>query len=254
MPIRFWSRGLAALAVCLGLATTAGDALAQQNSLFGGSGPSNGAMGFGTASTSLAGGGTSSGAGMQSGGFPAQGFPGAAGGAGGTGMSLGASGFGAGQGMTGAGGTTGQRTGFVGQSNTRFVGNAQAGQNPGQNQNIRQNTAGNRRTGQNQNQNQGAGGAGQQRSIRPRLVVSFTPPRPSTEKVTTTLSTRFQKLSDRAGFENVTVEAEGNRVILRGEVASTETSRLAGMLARLEPGVRSVTNELTVKPPAPSVD
>ena len=171
-----------------------------------------------------------------------------------TGMGLGATGMGA----TGATGMQGmgqqQRTGLVGQSNQRFVGNAQAGQNQqGMNQNrAGQNRgAGNRRAaGQNPNQaNQGQaqGNPAQGRAIRPQLQVAFSATRPTLQKSAGVLSTRFETLSSRAGFEGITVQTEGNNVILRGQVDSASTSRLAAALARMEPGVRSVKNELTVK-------
>jgi hypothetical protein len=41
---------------------------------------------------------------------------------------------------------------------------------------------------------------------------------------------------------------------LRGEVSSEDDSRMAAMMARLEPGIRSVKNELVVKAPAPESD
>jgi osmotically-inducible protein OsmY len=161
--------------------------------------------------------------------------------------------------MTGAqgaaGGTAaGQAGRFVGQTNSRFVGMAAAGQQqPGQNQNRNnQNRNTNRNQAQNQNQNQSGANTNNQRAIRPRLTVNFEYPLPSVEKTTTALTTRFEKLSKRAAFKGVTIEADGSRVTLRGEVDSPETSRLAAALTRLEPGVRTVQNELTVtKAPAP---
>jgi len=240
--LRSWS--VAAIVVCLMAAHGATCAHAQQNSLFGSSGPASGSTGFGTATTgstlgSAAGG--AQGTGLPTSAFPTSGFP-----AGGT------AGAAAGQGMTGMAGQ--QRTGLVGQTNNRFVGMAAAGQNP-QQQNQTTNRQGqnrnntNRRQGQNQNQaNQAGAGAGnQQRSIRPQLVVAFDHPRPTVKTTETALNERFQKLSNRAGFEGITVEGEGSKVILRGEVDSAETSRKATMLSRLQPGVRSVQNELTIK-------
>jgi hypothetical protein len=118
-------------------------------------------------------------------------------------------------------------------------------QNQGQNRNN-----GRGRGGQNQNQNQAGNNNQQQRSIRPQLVVAFTPPAPAAGTVATRISTRLQKIQ-RGGFKGVTVEMDGKRAILRGEVSSEDDSRMAAMMARLEPGIRSVKNELVVKEPAP---
>jgi hypothetical protein len=145
----------------------------------------------------------------------------------------------------------------VGQGSTVIAGMNQAGQTgAGQNmqmQNNRQgqgqnrNNANNRRQGQNQNQT--GANANNQRSIRPQLIVAFDRPSAAKRKTTATLVKRFDKLSDRAGFENVTMDFEGGKLILRGEVESEAASRKAFFLAKMEPGVRSVLNELVVKAP-----
>jgi len=247
------SFGFAALAFAALMAGTGNPAQAQSSGMFG----TNGAMSstLGTASAS-----SSSGSGLTA--FPSSQFATSNFGAS-TGQSaVGQGGFGqTGLGQTATGmngqGQVGQRAGLVGQGNAMLAGMNQAGQpatgqnmqnnrQPGQNRNNA-----NRRGGQSQNQ-AGTAGASNQRSIRPRLVVAFDSPAPVATKMATTLATRFDKLSDRAGFENVTVEIDGKKVILRGEVASDATSRKAAMLARLEPGVRSVQNELVVKAPAPA--
>jgi hypothetical protein len=156
--------------------------------------------------------------------------------------------------MGGMGAAGGQRQGLVGQANTRFVGNQQAMQNQtGQNQfNNRQNT-GNRGRGQNANQNNNQAGANQnQRTVRPQLIVAFDRPQGVAERSTLTLAQRFQKLSSRKAFEGITIEADGGKLTLRGEVDSAQTGKLAVTLARMEPGVKSVKNELTVREPAPA--
>ncbi len=118
----------------------------------------------------------------------------------------------------------------------------------------------NRRTNQNRNQaNQtGAGAANQQgRTIRPQLVVGFDHIRPPAEKTQTAIATRFSKLASKAQFQNIDVAVEGDVAILRGEVDTERSGKVAVVLARMEPGIKSVRNELTVaKPvepaPAPS--
>jgi hypothetical protein len=235
-----------AILVCLAWAGAPNGAFAQSNTMFGGSGALNGASGFGNGTSQGLGtafgsnSGTTGGAlsmpgnSMPTNGLPSNALPG-----------MSATG-------SAATGTTGQRAGLVGQSNTRFTGmTPTTGQQmPGQNQGQNRNT-GRGRGGQNQNQNQ-AGGANnqQQRTIRPQLVVAFTPPTPTSELVAARLSTRMKKIP-KAGFKDVNVEVDGRKAILRGEVSSEDDSRMAAMMARLEPGIRSVKNELVVKAPAP---
>jgi hypothetical protein len=87
--------------------------------------------------------------------------------------------------------------------------------------------------------------------LRPRQEIAFTfAPRPPAT-ITTTLNSRFDKVSQRASTLQgvaVVVEADGTAV-LRGEVQSEEAAKLAAMMARLEPGVRTVRSELTVRTP-----
>jgi len=251
MLITLSSRGLALAAVCLALFGAADRVQAQQNSLFGSSGPMSGSSGLSTGSMGSSSMSTSSG-GMQMGAFPSGGnFPG-----GGNFPTPGNMSFGTNQGMMGAQGMNGQQQRFIGAANGPLVGMNQTGQNTGMNNRMNRQgqnaNQGIRRPGQtgNQTNQSGAGGANQQRTIRPHLVVAFNPPRATVDKATTTLSTRFDKISNRAGLEGVTIASDDGRVVLRGEVDSAATSRLAAMLARMEPGVRSVRNELTVKSPA----
>jgi osmotically-inducible protein OsmY len=144
---------------------------------------------------------------------------------------------------------------MVGQANTRFTGLAPAGgqattgQNPqGQNRNAQRGQNRN----QNQNQNQNQANQQQQRVIRPQLVVAFSTPLPSAGTMTSRLSKRLDRVQN-ANYDGVAVEIDGRKAILRGEVDSAEAKRMAAMLVKLEPGVRSVQNELTVKQqPAPA--
>jgi osmotically-inducible protein OsmY len=246
MLSRSRSHGLFAVVVGLAFAGLSDSAFAQNNTMFGGSGALSGASGFGNGTSQGIGtafgsnSGTTGGAlSMPANTMPANTLPSNAL----PGMSA--------TGTTGTG-TTGQRTGLVGQSNTRFTGlTPTTGQQmPGQNQGQNRNT-GRGRGGQNQNQNQ-VGGANnqQQRTIRPQLVVAFNAPTPTAELVAARLSTRMKKIP-KAGFKDVTVEVDGRKAILRGEVNSEDDSRMAAMMARLEPGIRSVKNELVVKEPAP---
>ena len=67
--------------------------------------------------------------------------------------------------------------------------------------------------------------------------------------MTTALQTRFQRIGlQRGGLSGVTLDADsGGVVTVRGVVDSPELLRLATNLVRLEPGVRAIRNELTVR-------
>ncbi len=252
--LRAYSRWIAAGVVCLAGSMGVGSAAAQNSSLFGSSGALSGGSGFGAGTGTL-------GSGMGTA-FPASGMSG-----GGTALPSNALPSNAMPsntlpGMTGATGQMGA-TGQQGQAGFVGMGSGFVGQTPGtQGQTGMQNRAGqNRNTaragrgGQNQNQNQ-MGGAGnqQQRTIRPQLVVAFTAPLPTSDVMSTRLQTRLQKIKKTSPYEGVQVDVEGSKVILRGEVNSAQDARMASMIARLEPGVRKVDNQLTVREPAPAVE
>ena len=253
MQFKVLSRGLVAVVGCLAFAGATSDVLAQQNSMFNAGSAANGAMGsMGSAA---------SGATFQSSAFPTSNFP--AGGASLTGAG-GQTGLlgGAQAGM----GATGQQTGgLLGLSTgTNLIGTGapagmtgqpgQQGQMNRQGQQNRPNA--NRRPGGTQNRNQpnqaAAGAANQQKTtVRPQLVVAFDYPQHDADTTRTALTTRFAKLASKSQFKGIEIETDGNSVVLRGEVDSDRTSRLATILARMEPGVKRVRNELTVKEPPP---
>ena len=213
-----------------------------------------GGGGFGGQAGGAAGGG---GFGGQAGGFGGQagGLGGQAGGLGGAG------GFGQGGANTGQNGT-GQQQGqaFLGRNtNTnQFLGRNAQGQ--GQTGNLNQNGAGNRRGGANRgangqngfNQQQGgmAGGNGSARQaapIRPRQKVAFTYPTPQLQIVSVKLETRLNKMTALKSV-NLSVDPSGE-LVMKGEVASVSEAKLAENLARMEPGVRTVRNELSFPSP-----
>jgi hypothetical protein len=175
-----------------------------------------------------------------------------------------------------------QQGSFVGFGNQgRFVGNAQAGAQQlgggnsfggGRNNNQFGGRNNNQFGGRNNNQfgggrgnNQGFGldqnfgGQGNfggannrnQPTIRPIQKVAFSYPQPNPSLTTTTINTRFEKLSERTSFRGLNVEVvEDGKAVLRGTVASEDSRRLAERIVALEPGVRSVRNELVVEPTA----
>jgi hypothetical protein len=84
--------------------------------------------------------------------------------------------------------------------------------------------------------------------LRPRHRVAFDYQPIETAAVTTNLRTHLQPVSNRVSGVQVEVDPQG-RAILRGAAASEDARRLAEALARLEPGVRSVDNQITVATP-----
>ncbi len=89
------------------------------------------------------------------------------------------------------------------------------------------------------------------RTVRPQIIVAFSPPAATADVLTSRLTTRMKKIQ-KAGFEGVSVEVEGRHAILRGEVTSEDAKRMAKMLVKLEPGIKSVQNELVVVSPQPA--
>ncbi len=95
---------------------------------------------------------------------------------------------------------------------------------------------------------------GSRRTFRPRHRVAFTHSKPATSEVVTTVRTRLAGLAvRRLTVENLIVELDEEGLLtLTGEVDSVETKKLAAAVARLEPGVRNVRNELAVRQASPS--
>ena len=216
----------------------------------GGGGGLNGG-GFGGSSMGGQGGGFGGQAGGQGGAFGGQ-----AGGAGGA--------FGGQAGATGANGMNNQQgQGFLGRNTNQnqFLGRNLQGQ--GQNGGA-QTGAGNRRVGGNRggnNQNnmmnnqQGQGGMGGAAKapvvIRARQKIAFEHTAPHLPTVSVKLETRLNKMTAlKSSNLNLSVGSAGE-LVLKGEVANSEQAKLAENLARLEPGVRTVRNELTFPEAAP---
>lgn len=149
----------------------------------------------------------------------------------------------------------GAGTGFVGRGDDgAFIGNNQRTGQQANRGNARRGGAnlGNRaaqRTGTNFGNDQpNRNGTTSQRVIRPRQKIAFDFPRRPGTTVSSDLNVRYQQLSSsqRSFSEvSVTVDAEGTATLV-GSVDSAESARLAELMARLEPGVRNVQNELTI--------
>lgn len=229
---------------------------------FGGGGGGGGMGGGGLGGGGLGGGGMG-GSGMGGGGLGGSGFGGSGmGGSGMGGSGMGGTGTFGGQspfGQTGATGMNGQQgqQQFLGRNtNTnQFLGrNVQGvGQN-GMNQNTTNrrglaNRGGNQANNIN-NQQQGGpanarGQANQLPPIRPRQKVAFEYSRPQLAAVSTKLEVRLNKMPVFQGKSvKLSVDPSGE-VVLKGNVPSARDAKLAENLARLEPGVYNIRNELT---------
>lgn len=210
-----------------------------------------------------------------SGGSSGLGGAGSFGATGGSGLGgqSGSTGFGAQNGL----GTNGQ-TGFGGQNQLGANGanGGILGRNTNQNQGILGRNVQNQGVGGNNNLGGGRGGGGNRRNgldtmnasggnggntnqtplVRPRQKVAFDYPQPKTNAIQITLETRLTKLSAKIpGLKGVIVAVEDKgEVVLRGEVGTASESKLAENFLRLEPGVRTVRNELTVPVAAPPAD
>jgi hypothetical protein len=82
--------------------------------------------------------------------------------------------------------------------------------------------------------------------IRIRLELGFTPLRPAPAALARTLQTRIASLAVDHSLGQPQIAVEGDTVVLRG-VAESETQMLVlANLVSLEPGVRTVRNEMTL--------
>ena len=142
-----------------------------------------------------------------------------------------------------ASGALGQtiNNGFIGRSDNtgRLIGSQNAGQ---QSTGVQQNfgALGNRGGGAN------SGGTVVQRPIRPQHRVSFKfPSRPAAE-VQAAVSRQLAS-GPVSGFESVNLQINGDGIAtLQGTVADEDQRKLVEAFVRLEPGVRSIVNDLSV--------
>lgn len=139
-------------------------------------------------------------------------------------------------------------TGFVGSNSSQaFVGGVRQAENQ---------RATNRQFGAFQNtqptSNTQSTQSGTPRSIRTTMKIAFTAPSGTFAQKTGVLAdsnsvqlTQFSAKRPELSGINVELTADGI-AILTGTSPSTETSRLAANLVRLQPGVRKVTNQIAV--------
>lgn len=144
--------------------------------------------------------------------------------------------FNAGDGSLGA--QVGQ--GFTGRQNTGFVGN----------RNATTNNRGtvtpqfNQFTNQDPSQNNNNSSNSRTKRARPQLRIAFTNPKINIAQTQVELSDRLSRLANIQGV-GASISDKGVAT-LTGTVTSEDSKKLAEALARLEPGVRSVKNDLQV--------
>ncbi len=80
----------------------------------------------------------------------------------------------------------------------------------------------------------------------PPLELAFQPEPEALQRLAATAAEKItQSLGERFG-NRIEVSVEGRTAILRGEVDTAESSRLAALMAGFEPGISDVRNELQV--------
>ena len=164
--------------------------------------------------------------------------------------------------------TAGQVTG-----NERFIQDnrqpgAFVGADTGEIQNVRSQATGQGRGGQtgltqlnNIFSQFGQGGAGRggaqqttRRTLRAPIRLGFVSPRISTVAIGRRLTESVTRMPAFRDSEGITVTVEGRTAVLQGVVDSQQQADLLARIARLEPGVNNVVNELQITPatlPAP---
>ncbi len=96
------------------------------------------------------------------------------------------------------------------------------------------------------------GGAGNtsaqaKKQIRPIVKVDIEVERPSSTSMATGANSRLGRIPLPKKLQGVTSSVIGDVVVLRGQVATESDKRLVERLVKLEPGIDSVRNEVTVQ-------
>ena len=97
----------------------------------------------------------------------------------------------------------------------------------------------------------GGGGAGNasaqaKKMIRPIVKVDIETERPSSASQATSANSRLGRIPLPKKLQGVTSSVDGDMIVLRGQVATESDKRLVERLVKLEPGIDSVRNEVTV--------
>lgn len=85
--------------------------------------------------------------------------------------------------------------------------------------------------------------------VRARIRMGFSVARPAPAQLSSRLAQRLEKSSWLDAQSPIEVAFEQGTAILRGVVATEHDRALAEQMARLEPGIRQVQNQLTVSQP-----
>lgn len=85
----------------------------------------------------------------------------------------------------------------------------------------------------------------------PKLEIGFEITPRDTKLVQREIERHLREDSARDRFGQISVSLEGETATMRGTVASANDRSVAEALVLFEPGVRTVRNELVVRPPAP---
>ena len=145
-------------------------------------------------------------------------------------------------------GTVGSRIGrnaFVGQGDTSFIGARDTAQMGNGDFNPQFNAINDPST----SQRRANSGTTNVKRARPQQRISFEYPKANLVRTQVEMSQRFKRLKTVSGADT-SISDEGVAV-LTGTVVNDDARKLAEALARLEPGVRSVNNQLQVVPVSP---
>jgi len=134
---------------------------------------------------------------------------------------------------------------FVGQGNNAFIGRGNAGQNARNNNMTPQFGSMNDSSGQ---VNRGNAGSSNVKRARPQQRIAFTYPKANLAQTRIEISERFKRLATVSGAD--TLISDEGVATLTGTVTDDDSRKFAEALTRLEPGVRSVVNDLRVVPAA----
>ncbi|MCA9004133.1 MAG: BON domain-containing protein [Planctomycetaceae bacterium] len=131
---------------------------------------------------------------------------------------------------------------FIGRTNTQGT----TGANNGQNRNFNRATTGG--TGSRQNLNNTGQTGPKVPEFRPQLRVAFSAAPLPLSNLQTSMGDSFTRIKERhEQLRNVEFQLNPDHsVTLRGEVESAGAKKLVEFMAMLEPGVRTVKNELTI--------
>lgn len=145
-------------------------------------------------------------------------------------------------------GTVGSRIGqnsFVGQGDTTFAGARDVSRMASQDFAPQFNAMNDPST----SQRRANSAATNVKRARPQQRISFEYPKANLARAQIEMSQRFKRLKTVSGADT-SISNEGVAV-LTGTVVNDEARKLAEALARLEPGVRSVDNQLQITPATP---